>query len=524
MKPSFKRLGISFFLLCPVLTLAVLMGTRNFSLKLIVKESLFGIAILTVLLILACRILSKTGKKTAFFLLLPFYGILFLKIFTVSTFFNFPGNAVLYTVFETNLAESSDFLHSYIRWYALLLPVAYLVLLYMIPLSEFRFRNNGKVLFICCLCAAIMIRFYERSLVITVCETYADYKSFSNGVARDITKQESAYFSNVTNTDNEAVYVVIIGESTNRRNMRHYGYYRNTNPYTEKIKDELHLFSNVVSPHTQTVFSLNKILSMADFAHPDQYRLGTVLQLANGAGFETYWLSNQNPIGAYESLVSLYAKASKNTFYTWGTYDHSDRYDEVLLPKFREILKQKPAKKMIFLHLLGTHISYDKRYPGDFRHFSGIPQTRFPSHEAFQMINEYDNAVRYNDSIVNEVINSARSLKKNSYVMYFSDHGEEVFHSLDYFGHHEDIATDAMFEIPFIVWTSETYKEKSTIDFTHQLDRKYNLEDFIYSFSELSRIDFDEFKPSRSIFNIGFVPKKRLILNGIDYDERKKTE
>ena len=81
-----------------------------------------------------------------------------------------------------------------------------------------------------------------------------------------------------------------------------------------------------------------------------------------------------------------------------------------------------------------------------------------------------------------------------------------------------------MFEIPFIIWTSDKYNKKTAIDFKNQIERKYNLEDFIYSFSELSRISFDQFQPTKSVFSSNFQFKKRLILKNIDYDERIKQK
>src|SRR5690606_39947201 len=82
---------------------------------------------------------------------------------------------------------------------------------------------------------------------------------------------------------------------------------------------------------------------------------------------------------------------------------------------------------MIFLHLEGCHISYHKKYPDSFNFFTDTPKTKFNSAKAHQTINEYDNAVRYNDFVVSEVIDLVKKANKNSYVMYFSDHGEEVF-------------------------------------------------------------------------------------------------
>ena len=515
------------FLLIPIFTIGGVMFINDFSFKIIIKELLFNSAILVFIIFFINLINQKVLKNIiGLLLLVPFYSILLIKIFTLINFFNFIDNAVLYTVFETNYNELTGFLNSYSKWYYVLIVATYFfTLIFLIfKVNKIRYKHKYYIEIMVLICVAISYRFYERSLSLLVFNTYLEYKTFSEEISKDISKSTSKYFTNVSNSDDEALYVVIIGESTTRNNMGIYEYYRDTNPNLNKVKNELHLFKNVISPHIQTILSLDKILSMGDYQHPESNKLGTIIQLANQAGFETYWLSNQKPIGAYESLVSLYAKASKNRFYVSNIYEDSNKYDEILLPKLKETISKKSSKKIIFLHLEGSHISYHKKYPESFNFFNDEPQTQFKTEESYQIINEYDNSIRYNDFIVSQVIEMVKNANKNSYVVYFSDHGEEVFRDYEYFGHHESIGSNAMFEIPFIVWTSDKYNDKSTINFNEQLDRKYNLEDFIYSFSEISRIKFDQFQPTKSIFNTDFQFKKRIILKDVDYDERIKEK
>jgi len=515
------------FLLIPILVISGVMFINDFSLKIIVKELLFNSAILVFIIFFINLINQKVLKNiSSLILLVPFYSILFIKIFTLLNFFNFIDNAVLYTVFETNYNELSGFLNSYSKWYYVLIVATYIfTLIFLIfKVNTIRYKHKYYIELVVLVCIAISYRFYERSLSLLVFNTYLEYKTFSAEISKDISKSTSKYFTNVTNSDDEALYVVIIGESTTRNNMGIYDYYRDTNPNLNKVKNELYLFKNVISPHIQTILSLDKVLSMGDYHHPENNKLGTVIQLANQAGFDTYWLSNQKPIGAYESLVSLYAKASKKRFYVSNIYEDTNKYDEILLPKLKETISEKASKKMIFLHLEGSHISYHTKYPEKFNFFTDEPQTQFKTEEAYQIINEYDNSIRYNDFIVSQIIEMVKNANKNSYVIYFSDHGEEVFKDYEYFGHHESIGSNAMFEIPFIVWISDKYNDKSTINFNDQLEIKYNLEDFIYSFSEISRIKFDQFQPTKSNFNTDIKFKKRIILNDVDYDERIKEK
>ncbi|MEJ6791612.1 MAG: sulfatase-like hydrolase/transferase, partial [Lacinutrix sp.] len=138
------------------------------------------------------------------------------------------------------------------------------------------------------------------------------------------------------------------------------------------------------------------------------------------------------------------------------------------------------------------------------------------------IINEYDNAIRYNDFVVREIIEKVKSKNENSYVLYFSDHGDEVFDTIDFVGHNEYHGTKPMYEVPFVVWFSKKYKQTNpelfNIENIHQ--RPYLLEDFIHSFSNISNITFDKYETEKSIFSNKFSIKKRLIKKGEDYDKR----
>jgi heptose-I-phosphate ethanolaminephosphotransferase len=108
-------------------------------------------------------------------------------------------------------------------------------------------------------------------------------------------------FSEVTQlSDSIKTHVIVIGESTSKLHFGLYGYERNTTPMLSEIKGELKLFSDVVSGDTNTIGSLMEALVIKK----ENKLIGNVIQLFKQAGFKTYWLSNQPPIGMYETLVT----------------------------------------------------------------------------------------------------------------------------------------------------------------------------------------------------------------------------
>ncbi|MFO7745076.1 MAG: sulfatase-like hydrolase/transferase [Psychroflexus sp.] len=317
-------------------------------------------------------------------------------------------------------------------------------------------------------------------------------------------------------------YVLIIGESNARRQMGLYGYERETTPLLSQIKDSLWVFNNVISSEAHTIPSLQDALIFKDIENQSE---STIIQLFNQADFKTFWLSNQRPVGLYETLLTKLSKASDQYIYTntthWGSVTP---FDEVLLPHLDKVLKDKSSKKLIVLNLLATHGNYALRYPQSFNHFKSDPPTEFRSKDNFKVINHYHNSIYYVDYLVNSVINKVKSNGDKSYVLYFSDHGEEVFFDKDFVGHNDsDIPTRSMFEIPFFLWTSPEFD--SVYNFEFKPDRPYSLSSFIHSLSDLSQIDFSKLETQKSIFSEDFKPKKRIISNGIDFDlyfERQK--
>ena len=75
-----------------------------------------------------------------------------------------------------------------------------------------------------------------------------------------------------------------------------------------------------------------------------------------------------------------------------------------------------------------------------------------------ERINHYDNAVLYNDHVVHELIDILKKSKiNNSSLVYFSDHGEEVYdvHDHQFQGRNEAHPTIGMYAVPFFFWVGQ---------------------------------------------------------------------
>ncbi len=194
---------------------------------------------------------------------------------------------------------------------------------------------------------------------------------------------------------------------------------------------------------------------------------------------------------------------------------NSREYDENVFEPFHQALKDPVKKKFIVLHLLGTHMKYDYRYPESFEKFKGSEGLKHPFDKSqLFFVNSYDNAVLYNDFIVSELIKMTKKDGGRSLLVYFSDHGEDVYDSPPHqmLGRNEGRPTSPMYTIPFIVWKSDQWKVSDQRDLKQFVERPYSNSHFIYTWADLTGLTFKDFDATKSIINPSF--KERPLLVG----------
>ncbi|OQY02779.1 MAG: hypothetical protein B6I20_06535 [Bacteroidetes bacterium 4572_117] len=359
----------------------------------------------------------------------------------------------------------------------------------------------------------------KYNLPYTMVKSYFVYVNEMNRYEQLVFDKKGGAFSNVEHPNEEdELYVIIIGESNNREHMGLYGYYRQTNPLLKKISTELVLYKDVISPHANTISSLSKVLTLGNYEMPEMKFKGLIFQLFNKAEFETYWLSNQEPIGTHETgITKLTKSADKRFFVNSKSNRKKSPFDDMIFTPLAKILQEKANKKFIIIQLLGSHVDYANRYPPDYNKFTETPLTDFKNKTAYTQINAYDNSILYTDFIISQVIEKVKNTKIKSYVLYFSDHGEDVYKASNKAFHAEDYKSKYMYEIPFLLWRSEKFIN-NTNNLVFDINRKYMTDDLIYSIADLSNIKFDEFVAKKSLFNNKFEYRKRIILDSLNYD------
>ncbi len=442
-----------------------------------------------------------------------FYGLMIFTVFEGVYFLIFNAEftpSAIFIALDTNTSEVGEFIKFNINATQLLYTAGVLASFilswrYLKPPKN-KVSNLGRVYLVLVVFFGIFLitrpRIYNYNAPYAVVHSFFKYNSERN-LLEDLNAIPNPFSNLSTYPTGKNTHVVIIGESTSRLHFGLYGYYRNTTPKLGELKDELNIFNDVVSGDTYTIGSLVNAFVVKD----SDKAIGNAIQLMKQAGYKTYWLSNQPPIGIFETLVTkITMSADVSHFINSENYYLPTPYDEELLPKFINALDDKEEKKIIFIHLMGAHADYAYRYPKSF--------SKFPTDlkdKKQNTINHYDNALLYTDYVVSLIIDVIKDRKKPSTLLYFSDHGEEVYDSIDFAGHPANgTFSFNMIEIPFLFWTSEN--DKLSNDY---LARKFSLNDLSHSMADLYGIRSAEIDTTRSVFHKSFVERQRVVWDTI---------
>jgi heptose-I-phosphate ethanolaminephosphotransferase len=315
--------------------------------------------------------------------------------------------------------------------------------------------------------------------------------------------------------DAPQTYVFIIGESLARRHMGVYGYHRDTTPQLSALGNELAVFKNVVSAYAQTQPSLRDALTQTSSdTRLDVSNALSIVDMANKAGFKTWWISNQQPL---RRTISAIAAMADETKFISNDYNGVEvrRFDGFLMPYITQALEDDTPKKAIFIHLMGSHLQYANRYPDEFARFTGNDVHGFQSAlsaRQIDYINAYDNSVLYTDHIVSSVINLLKEKTQDRIgaALFFADHGEEVYDSKDFTGHGPDGTTNGMLEIPFIAWVSNEYREQRPLPLGN-LSKPYMLDDAFHTMIDVMGMETVVLDKTRSLVAADYRAKPRMI-------------
>lgn len=298
--------------------------------------------------------------------------------------------------------------------------------------------------------------------------------------------------------------VMIIGESFSKRHSSLYGYDKNTNPYLQKLVQDslLYVFTNITSPATKTVPVFKSIMSTYKPEYGENvkwYECLTVQEVLRNSGYKTYWISNQSQAGFYDNIITKYASLCDITSFSGNRFTgfRKTDLDEIVLDSIRKYDSENDCNELnfTFIHLMGSHHDFKKRYPSNFNKFT-VDDYNDKLDNQKQVLLEYDNSVLYNDSIINEIIKIYDD--DESIIIYFSDHSIDLYDSRDdYIGHaipNNEKSIKAGTDIPFMIYMSPEYQEnypRSKQRIINCIKRKYSTDDIIYTIMDIIGVKFE---------------------------------
>ena len=257
--------------------------------------------------------------------------------------------------------------------------------------------------------------------------------------------------------------VLVISDSVNRDNMSIYGYPRDTTPRLQALQQSagpnMLLMRHAWSVEASTLPALHRMFNIPVHGETSSQHL---LALARSAGYRVWWVSNHDDLAIEQQHAQL-ADVAQLINRTPGR--SSESLDGELLDEVKTAIADPHERKLIVVHLLGTHPHYRLRFPENQNPFDDetdaverqlLAQGRPGWIRNFR--HEYDAALLYHDGVVAELLRMTQkgaTPDQHTAWMYLSDHGQEVGHTLNHAGHSPGTASG--FRIPAIVWRSEPF-------------------------------------------------------------------
>ena len=291
--------------------------------------------------------------------------------------------------------------------------------------------------------------------------------------------------------DEKAVVVLVIGESARKANFQLYGYDRPTNPRLSK-REGLKVYPTNACA-TYTTAGVKAILEPEDSG--DLYELLPNYAFRTGAdvSWRTYnWGEPPIHIDDYQNDKDLAKK--------YPEADH--HYDGLIFTGLRErIESSKKHKVLIVLHTSTSHgPKYADKYPKAFEVFKPVARNVEEGEKNIGMlINAYDNTILYTDYLLDGLIDTLQAMTDwKSAMIFISDHGESLGENKMFMhGLPMKLAPKVQYEIPFLVWTSEGFRDyKSADELPAVLEQHF----IFHSVLNLLSIDSPAYKKDFDIF------------------------
>lgn len=261
------------------------------------------------------------------------------------------------------------------------------------------------------------------------------------------------------------VYVFVLGETARAYSWQLNGYERETNPNLVRRGDQVVSFGDLTTQSNTTYKSVPILLSPADAENANRlpYVKG-ILTAFKEAGFHTVYISNQPE---NRSFLDFFAHEADEHYRIRDILRAEETlvqrpkpiYDTDMLPFLSEALAGRRQKLFVILHTYGSHWDYHDRYPRTAAYFKPDDALGANKLERHKLVNAYDNATRFTDHLLEQVIRMLEKQDATTAMYYTSDHGEDIFDDeRARILHSSPSVSYYQLHVPGVLWFSERYR------------------------------------------------------------------
>lgn len=456
-KVYFCQISLLFLLANSIFLIKLVLG--NFiGLSSVKNYANFSIALLNLALLLPMLFEKHVIRSVLRFI---FLAVILLPVFVILGYYSVTSTVfapdTLLAIAQTNIQEAIEYAKDNFSCktiFLIILTNAFVFFVAIKNTQKILWNKYNLFLVLFCITACLVGVYKYRDNIITdipkqASKTLAQYKNFS----KERTDRKDNMSKLLLSHKPEAgVYVLVIGESQNRAHMQAYNYHRATTPWLDSMKNDKNmlLFTKVYSCHTHTVPTLLYALTAKNqYNNIAVKNAVSVLEVAEAAGFETVWLSNQVKYSAWDTPVtSIASEANQQKWInsTLGESTNTDYFDGKLIEELEKI--KITDKMLIVMHLMGNHGSYEQRYPKAFEKYDGK-----------NTIDKYDNSIIYNDYVMSQVYKRARKIPNFKGLVYCSDHADAIDKNLSHDAAQFDFD---MTHIPLYIYLSDSYIQNNS--------------------------------------------------------------
>ncbi len=319
--------------------------------------------------------------------------------------------------------------------------------------------------------------------------------------------------------DNSEIYVLVIGETSRSGDWQINGYERPTNPRLS-ARSGLTFFRSALTESNTTHKSVPLLMTHIDCsAFGDSiYCIKSIMSAFNEAGFTTAWISNQK---RNNSLIDFFGEQAEKVVYI--NDDGGRHYDADVIPHISSVLADAGRQPLfIAVHTYGSHFNYRDRYPDDMRTFTPDDATSAELSNRPQLVNAYDNTIRYTDMVLDSIIGTIEKTGRPAALLYLADHGEDIFDdSRERFLHASPTPTYYQLHVPMLIWTSaefmQKYPDKVSALQAHSTAEVASNRSTFHTLIDLAGIATPYFNKEASLASAYYRQPERRYLN--DYNE-----